>query len=204
MSTWIIDIDAFDAKTAGLSAAQEGVYGRLIRFYYQTGKPLPDDDIQLSIVANVPIDEWRAMSGRLRALFETDGYSLRDRVIDLALARQLEKAANGDLFGTAPARPVDMRAKIFSTGIAFLSAAGIRETQARSLLGKWRREHGDAAVIEALAAADGQSVSAPVEWIQGFFRRRTQNGSTGKRDSAGQRLVDGFGRALATRTGRRD
>ncbi len=54
---------------------------------------------------------------------------------------------------------------IFDQGVALLTEAGCKERQARSLLGKWRKAHGDTVLLEALTAAREQAISYPVEWL---------------------------------------
>lgn len=56
---------------------------------------------------------------------------------------------------------------LFDTGIAVLTTAGKSETQARSLIGKWRKEKGDAEVMAAFfdCRSHYPPVSEPVEWL---------------------------------------
>jgi len=73
----------------------------------------------------------------------------------------------------ADAPPDDDPAKvIFSTGRRLLTDAGYNSKQAGSILGRWRREHGDGAVIDALSRAQREGASQPVEFIQGCLRWR--------------------------------
>jgi hypothetical protein len=106
---------------------------------------------------------------------------------------------------TEPAPPVvDPRAVIFGKApggcLAYLIANGVAEKQARDMLGKWRRDHGDAAVIEAVSAAGRESVSEPVGWITKALASRSQgaaprrNGATYREpeiqlDAQGERLA---------------
>ncbi|WP_347269946.1 YdaU family protein [Rhizorhabdus histidinilytica] len=69
--------------------------------------------------------------------------------------------------GTAPA---DVAKQIFDTGVALLTDAGQPPGQARSMLGKWRKEHGDGAVLQALMEAERRAITNPVEWITGRFK----------------------------------
>lgn len=59
---------------------------------------------------------------------------------------------------------------IFDQGIALLTGAGKQAGHARSLIGKWRKERGDAPTLAAIIAARDASASDPVEWITGRFR----------------------------------
>lgn len=69
--------------------------------------------------------------------------------------------------GTASA---DVAKLIFDNGVALLTSAGAAASQARSILGKWRKEQGDAAVLAALIDAESRAITNPVEWITGRFR----------------------------------
>jgi hypothetical protein len=60
---------------------------------------------------------------------------------------------------------VNAKAVIFSQCVSYLVRTGIPDNQARSLLGKWRKECGDGAVIDAVSAAEEKAVSEPLAWI---------------------------------------
>lgn len=70
----------------------------------------------------------------------------------------------------AEAAPDDPVKAIFDTGVALLTGAGKSATQARSIIGKWRKEQGDTATLAAIVAARDHGPSNPVEWIGGRFR----------------------------------
>lgn len=59
---------------------------------------------------------------------------------------------------------------LIDTGISLLGAAGIPASRARSIIGKWRSDHGDAPTLAAIIAARDHGVTQPVEWISGRFR----------------------------------
>lgn len=66
-------------------------------------------------------------------------------------------AASGDDF--------DPVKDLFDRGIEVLGEAKIPEAQARSIVGRWRKEYGDDLVSLAIAAASGKYLSQPLEWI---------------------------------------
>jgi hypothetical protein len=68
---------------------------------------------------------------------------------------------------------------LFDTGIRVLGAAGNSDKTARSLIGRWRKEHGDDAVALALAAAESQHISQPLEWIPKWLASRKANTKPG-------------------------
>lgn len=72
----------------------------------------------------------------------------------------------------ATAPPDDPAKLIFGHGVTLLVMGGRPKHQARSILGKWRRDHGDAAVIDAISRAGREAASDPVAFIEGYFRSR--------------------------------
>lgn len=63
-------IESYDTDTLHLTAAQDGVYSRLLRWYYEKERSLPDSDPALAAIARIGIDEWLAMAPIIRAFFE--------------------------------------------------------------------------------------------------------------------------------------
>lgn len=66
--------------------------------------------------------------------------------------------------------PRDLASVIFSDGLALLTLGGVSEKQARGLLGKWRKQHGDGALIDALGKCQREGAVDPVAYIEGCFR----------------------------------
>jgi Protein of unknown function (DUF1376) len=62
--------------------------------------------------------------------------------------------------------PVDKSKVTFGDCLAYLVDSGKDEKHARSLLGKWRRDHGDDAVQAAIDKARAGGISDPVPYIQ--------------------------------------
>ena len=56
-------------------------------------------------------------------------------------------------------------------GVALLRRAGKSDRQARGLIGKWRRDHGDAALIAAIGRAEREAAVEPVAFIEGCLRK---------------------------------
>lgn len=72
---------------------------------------------------------------------------------------------------TAPeAPPVDPEKVMFDSGVSFLAGSGIPPAKARPLLGRWKRDHGAGAVIEALGAAQRHGAIDPISFIEGRFK----------------------------------
>ena len=72
-----------------------------------------------------------------------------------------------------PLEPVDAATVIFTQGLAWLRSRVAKPDGAlRSILGKWRRDYGDAVLIEALGAAQRHGPIDPVEWITKALQER--------------------------------
>lgn len=73
------------------------------------------------------------------------------------------------------AKPIDLKAAVFAAGVPLLMASGSTDKAARSMLGMWRRDFGDGAVLDALAAAQAEAVSDAVPWIKRTLETRNGN-----------------------------
>lgn len=70
----------------------------------------------------------------------------------------------------APFGAADPTKVLFDAGISILGQAGIPSGKARSLIGKWRSLHGEAAAIAAIGKAQREGAIDPVAFIEGCFR----------------------------------
>lgn len=68
--------------------------------------------------------------------------------------------------------PLSLADRLWSDGLAVLTSCDVPNKQARSLLGKWRKLVGDAAVLELLVQCQAQSISEPVPWMEAAVRAR--------------------------------
>lgn len=102
--------------------------------------------------------------------------------------------------GGAPT--VDLVKVIFDTGRTILSDAGYEEKQARSIIGRLRKQFGDPAVLIALSAFQSQLVKPeePLEWISGSLRSQARQNGAGYGDKPVDRR-NGFTRAADRRVG---
>ena len=79
--------------------------------------------------------------------------------------------------GTAADAAGDLTKLVFTRGLAWLQAeTGKPEAACRSLLGKWRRDYGDEALISVLGRAQRHGPVDAIPWIEAAFReseRRT-------------------------------
>ena len=77
----------------------------------------------------------------------------------------------------ADAPEVDLAKAMFDQGVKLLASAGTPQAKARSLLGKWRRDHGEEAVIVALGRAQREGAIDPVGFVEGALRFRQTQGA---------------------------
>lgn len=131
-------------------------------------------------------DRVKAISAELRGLGVTPpsnaSLSTLDRLLvdaKLSTVGKNETALTGTGTGTsipldksngAEARFPDPEKVMFDSGVSLLGEAGVGPGKARSVLGKWRRDHGAAAVIEALGAAQRGGIVDPIPWIEGRWK----------------------------------
>lgn len=73
---------------------------------------------------------------------------------------------------------------LFDEGVKFLSKRGQADRNARSLIGKWRKNIGDPALLEVLSQAMREEVSDVVPWIEQAVKAR-ENGSSGSATRGG-------------------
>lgn len=66
---------------------------------------------------------------------------------------------------------------IFTDCLAVLTAAGVNAKHARSVLGRWRKVHGDAAVIAATGQAKREGAIDPVAFITGCLKFQRSQGA---------------------------
>lgn len=75
---------------------------------------------------------------------------------------------------------IDPAKLVFDSGVSLLKAAGKTDGAARGIIGRWRRDHGDATIIEAIGNCQRSGASEPVSWI-------TASLASGPRGSGGKR-----------------
>lgn len=80
-----------------------------------------------------------------------------------ALKEQVNNSSKED----APRQTLKQR--VWSEGVRILLGAGLKERNARSLLGKWVKAHGEAEVMAALLSAEDRA--DPVAFVEGRLRK---------------------------------
>lgn len=100
---------------------------------------------------------------------------------------------------------VDLVKVIFDEGLKVLLGSGHNERQARAIIGKWRKQSDDGAVVMAISNAVKQGVTDPVSYIQaclGNAKRRAEAprmGSIRTNKNGEQEVFDGVNGWLVER-----
>jgi len=100
--TWMpLYVSDWDASTRHLDVAEDGAYGRLVRFYWRNGPP-PDDDAKLARIVGATLPRWLKMRATLAAFFAVGDGVWRHKRVELELeraaaahARAVERARAG-------------------------------------------------------------------------------------------------------------
>lgn len=71
----------------------------------------------------------------------------------------------------ALAEPTTVVGALFSECRKFLVAAGVPERNARSVVGKWRRDHSDGEIFEAIKRAQREEAQDPIAFVNGCLRQ---------------------------------
>jgi hypothetical protein len=88
--------------------------------------------------------------------------------------------------GGAAADPVK---ELFDVGVSVLTSAGSTEKQARSLIGKWRKDNSDGEVLTALIDCRTRAIAEPVEWLTKRFSGTEYVSASGYRYRGDDRAV---------------
>jgi uncharacterized protein YdaU (DUF1376 family) len=145
------------------------VWGAIERFFTVDGDTISQrrvtEELQKMNAKREVMRANGARGGRAKAL--------KNKETDLANATDLLKQPEPESEDTNPngldAEGVDFAKILFERGVAFLERHGVGERQARSLIGKWRKDHSDKEVFNAFADAAKAGVTEPVAWIEARF-----------------------------------
>jgi hypothetical protein len=100
-----------------------------------------------------------------------------------------------------PPTAIDVQKAIFDTGVAILTASGRKDRDARSTLGRWRKDFGDSAVLACLSRCQVEQPTVPTEWMTKALQaeRNKANGQPhGRpRDRGPDPILDALARATA-------
>jgi len=109
-------------------------------------------------------------------------FSLRSKTDAPRVSAEAEPAVASPIEPKAPETPQQAPSRpigdvLWAEGLAYLKRAGVPEKQARSLLGRWRRDFGDGEALAAIAEADKAAATQPVEFVTAILQRRRQTRS---------------------------
>lgn len=195
------------SKTSHLRAAQSGAYLHLLMHYWQN-ESLPDDDAQLSCIARVSLSQWKGMRGVIQQFFY-DGWKHRRVEEELAKANKISDirraagskcranaTANAEQLPTQSQSPSQSNegskspsgpsgrspAKILfdETAGYLVKHGGLTDKSARGLVGKWRGQIGDAALIALVSKAMQSEVMDLVPWVEAAIRRQKSGEQNGQ------------------------
>jgi hypothetical protein len=63
---------------------------------------------------------------------------------------------------------------VWGAGVSLLVSSGMAQAKARSMVGKWRKDHDDAALIVAMSAAQREGAIDPVAFIEKALQHRAK------------------------------
>lgn len=118
--------------------------------------------------AHISSAERGAKGGRTRA--ENAAKALESNEPDQATAstrieeNRIEDTEANASGAEAPPEP-NFREALFGRGVRFLTARGVSERSARSVIGRWLKDHDAGEVFRAFVAADQERPVEPVAWI---------------------------------------
>lgn len=88
-------------------------------------------------------------------------------------SRDTQEQRKQDSASYEAAVPADPAKQLFDLGVQVLTSTGTPEGQARSLVGRWRKEFGTGDTMAALLDAKARGITQPVEWIPKKLRGST-------------------------------
>lgn len=110
----------------------------------------------------------RDQSGTILTVCNYDKYQTVEKEAGPAKDQQRttqEQGKQDSASNEAGVPPVDTVKAIWDLGITLLTASGQNDRAARSIVGRWRKDHTDARVLEALLDCQARRISNPVEWM---------------------------------------
>lgn len=85
----------------------------------------------------------------------------------------------------------DFAKQLFDRGVAFLGRHGTRESQARAIIGKWRKAYTDTDIFDAFTRCSRQGAVDPVPWITAALNGKTK-GKANDRSAKGSAKLSAF------------
>ncbi|MBM7406914.1 MULTISPECIES: DUF1376 domain-containing protein [Sphingomonas] len=169
------DNEAVLARLAGLSEAEwEGIRGNVMAFWTRDGRSRTWTQKRLTKQREFTAKHSKSQSEKAAKRWDKTRKGNAAALPDGCRGDASISISSSVSKDTGAGAPVEDPVKaLIDTGIALLGAAGIPANRARSIIGKWRKDHGDAPTLAAIVAARDHGVTQPVEWISGRFRSAT-------------------------------
>lgn len=147
------------------------IWAEISAFFVEDGDTLSNERLTKEHQKAVSISQERktagSKGGTAKALKNKDA-GVANAVAGLKHSQKSESdidtEANASDADASPDEP-DFRDEIWTRGVAYLQRKGIAERNARTVIGKWIKDHGDAAVFSAFEAASRERPVEPVAWI---------------------------------------
>lgn len=127
------NVSAYREDTRHLTTLEHGAYTLLLDEYYETRKPLPDDDEALAAICKLTIADWRIIAPRIRAFFRSKKGWLHQKRAHAVLEEQDRRSKTR----TEKARKAALvrHGKIKNLRATSTSQAGAEQDHAQSMLG---------------------------------------------------------------------
>jgi hypothetical protein len=119
--------------------------------------------------------------------------------------KELKEDSNANALAVSPETSpddegtvLDLKREIWKRGRRLLEKNGISAAKAGPLLGKWRKDHGDVALLNALSAAEAEVAQDIVPFITACLTRSSGNGKSSKPSAADntRSILSGLANAL--------
>lgn len=104
----------------------------------------------------------------------------------LGQERDTNKEGNNSLpngRGAEAPSAIDLKAMVFASGRQVLKASGHSDREAGSILGRMRKTHTDAVILDVLARCEAERPEVPLEWIQAALSRTRADGAASRQGS---------------------
>jgi len=178
------------ARIAGMSAKEWKESGPvLLEFFNASGGGYRHKRIDAELARASSVVEQRRAAGRASAEARKAKRNGNDEPTDVATnvstgsqrnGRPSQSHSSDTSVSDAAASKLDLGDEpeidpiklMFDQGVELLTSHGTASGPARSLIGKWRKEHGDAEVMLAITAARREQPSEPRAWITGRLESR--------------------------------
>jgi uncharacterized protein YdaU (DUF1376 family) len=188
------------ADAAHLTTLQHGAYLLMLMNYWQRGKPLPTDEVQLARIARLGRKEWNANRAEILAFFYEEENLLKHGRVEAELAKvrakslkcrkagltSVQRRLNGrstddeqtlnhtDTDTSKKKVPLDKSNGADSDKIFWDTAKAFLSAESRNpgaLIGKWCRDHGKSETAAALTRAQLERPVQIVPFVTGCLKK---------------------------------